>query len=1137
MNHTRYILAWLWLVVHAAFTFANNPDNSPAPSEVPTNNLICTTLGSSGSTPIGGFFQDTVAVSATTNDNFELAALSLSLTITHGHVGDLDATLISPNGERFRLFDRPGFPAEPFGCGQQNLQVTFTTEAVATAEALENSCISSSDVIIQGSFQPLDDWTSLLGGNSVGTWRIEFNDNYEVDGGRIESWQLDLCYAIEGQPLTIVNNNVLSVPRGAQRPISAALLSATDEASSAQQIIYQLNSLPTQGNLRRNGQNLGVGDTFTQADLNEGNVFYSHGGGITLEDSFGFTIQNNGGESITGNVFQVEITVGQMNVTLAQTGTISCPGEGTAGLSVTVSGGLPPYTYRLNDSDPTQSSNQFTDLGAGTYTVTVTDQFGDVAASSSLTINQPPALVISNNVLVNDVIVTAAGGTAPYSYSIDGGQTQQSSPIFPNLANDDYAITVTDGQGCTATTTFTVFANTLQVGVILTQAVSCHNATNGIITASVNGGTPPFTYTLGETTQNSPTFDALGPGSYFITIVDSEGFFRNSNIITLTNPTAITGDASTDGLQITVNASGGTPPLRYDLVGDQNGPQSSNVFPVTSGGDYTISVIDANDCTFPVTATVVVNTLAVSAELTERISCNGANDGQITASVSGGTPPFSYTLNTGLTQVEDPTFTGLGQDTYNVEVTDANGFTALTNNVTLINPVALTGEVTVTDFEIAVSASGGTPPWQYQLNNGSPQTGNVFNVSTNGTNTVTVIDANGCTLALTATVSVNNLLATAAVTDSVSCQGAMDAQITAQVTSGTPPYQYQLNEGAFGDVPVFDGLGAGNYELRVRDAAGFEFVITNLVVAAAPALDLSTEVLGNQLTANGSGGTGTLTYTLDGENYGGNTIFTDLPNATYTVCVRDQNDCETCTEATVNFQAISGNSQVVENVSCYALEDGSIIATIDGGVIPYSFSLDGVNYQASNLFEGLPADSYTIFVNDAVGNVFTTAPVTVSEPTPLLLNGIIENTTIIAEPSGGTPPYQYLLYEGEIQLDSIFTEVPAGMYNLVVMDANNCEASTLIDLMVATQAPLFGEEQALVYPNPGGGPFTLRLPYALSRTAQLSVYNKLGQRQWQRTLSPGTTSYRFARERLAAGVYQLVLTDGERWQTIRLVML
>ena len=157
---------------------------------------------------------NTITSTLNINDNFQISEANVSLEVTHSWVGDLDATLSTPNGASFSLFDQPGVPNSQYGCEEDNLQLTFDSNAASTSSDLENSCNTSGSYALQGTYQPINTLSSLVGENSNGNWSLAITDHVDEDGGSLDGWSLELCFTGTTPNAPTLINNTLSVNAG-----------------------------------------------------------------------------------------------------------------------------------------------------------------------------------------------------------------------------------------------------------------------------------------------------------------------------------------------------------------------------------------------------------------------------------------------------------------------------------------------------------------------------------------------------------------------------------------------------------------------------------------------------------------------------------------------------------------------------------------------------------------------------------------------------------------------------------------------------------------------------------------------------------------------------------------------------------
>lgn len=287
-----------------------------------------------------------------------------------------------------------------------------------------------------------------------------------------------------------------------------------------------------------------------------------------------------------------------------------------------------------------------------------------------------------------DLTVSNANGALTYAWS--GPSFSASTQDLATLAAGNYTVIVTDAQGCTATTSFTVNQPALLQSSAVATGPSCFGDNNGSINLSVSGGVPVYSVLWnGPSGFNSSLEDINGliAGTYNVFISDANGCSA-SNSFVLTNPAALAVNITTqipscngdaDG-SLTANASGGTAPYNYDW-GSGN---TSSVLSAQPAGNYTVSVSDANGCSTSASATltqpaVLSATISVDAEP----SCQN-NDGSVTASVAGGTGPYLYSWSSGGNAISE---SALSEGNYTLDVSDANGCSA-TTTFSLNNSVA-----------------------------------------------------------------------------------------------------------------------------------------------------------------------------------------------------------------------------------------------------------------------------------------------------------------------------------------------------------------------------------------------------------------------------------------------------------------
>ena len=239
------------------------------------------------------------------------------------------------------------------------------------------------------------------------------------------------------------------------------------------------------------------------------------------------------------------------------------------------------------------------------------------------------------------------------------------------------------------------------------------------------------------------------------------------------------------------------------------------------------------------------------------------------------------------------------------------------------------------------------------------------------------------------------------------CNGAKDGTLTAIPGGGTSPYTFSIDGTNFQSSTSFTGLGQGTYTLTVMDANGC--TATHDCTVGQPSTvtaDCSTTPAScngakdGTLTAIPGGGTSPYTFSIDGTNFQSSTSFTGLGQGTYTLTVMDAHGCTATHDCTVGQPSTVTADCSTTPASCNGAKDGTLTAIPGGGTSPYTFSIDGTNFQSSTSFTGLGQVPYTLTVMDAHGCT-ATHDCTVGQPstvtadcstTPASCNGAKDGT-------------------------------------------------------------------------------------------------------------------------------------------------
>ncbi|MCU0347664.1 MAG: gliding motility-associated C-terminal domain-containing protein, partial [Saprospiraceae bacterium] len=530
------------------------------------------------------------------------------------------------------------------------------------------------------------------------------------------------------------------------------------------------------------------------------------------------------------NTLQVVVPAPQaLDIQPIVTTPVSCNGFSDAELSAPTTGGNGAYSYVWSNG---QTGMAATNFAAGTHTVTVTDANG-CTANASITLDEPVLLTLSTAVddatcfgqATGSAQVLIAGGTADYDINWDAAAGNASTATVNNLGAGNYAVTVTDANGCTASAAAVVGEPSQLTAAVDPTDPACNGASTGTATATANGGTTGYTFAWSNG-DTGPSADQLPAGNHSVTVTDAQGCTATATT-TLVNPPGINLQLTPvaaacfgeNSGSVAAAASGGTSPLTYLW---NNGATSPNL-PNLTAGQYCLTVTDAGGCTSTACATVAQpSNLALNLDPTNA-NCNGVNSGEIDLSISGGVGPYQHTWSNGST---DEDLTGLAADAYEVTVTDANGCTEIAQ-AELVDNAALAcvfeNELVKCKEEATGSAralpSGGELPYGYLWSTGL--TGSSINNVTAGDYLLTVTDANGCSAVFDTQVEEpTDSLKGVLELDYVSCYGERDGRIAVIAVGGTGPYQYSLDSAQFNGATVYNNLDFGLYDLVIRDANG-----------------------------------------------------------------------------------------------------------------------------------------------------------------------------------------------------------------------------------------------------------------------------------------------------------------------------
>ena len=441
--------------------------------------------------------------------------------------------------------------------------------------------------------------------------------------------------------------------------------------------------------------------------------------------------------------------------------TMCIAGAVTIGGNPTATNGTGPFTYDwapITSLSCNTCANPLASPASSTnYRVIVTDNLGAADTDyvmvtvyqlhlSSLSSFSPTCYGLSNG----SVTMTGDCGTPPYSYSIDGGLTFQSSGTFQNLLAGAYHVVLQDAATTTYNDSFTLTQPALfHLDTVVATNVSCFGGSDGGICLTPTGGTGGATvYVWGGGPASGPCPGNLSAGTYSVTLTDTAGCSATASATVgqpapLVVDSAVTtfGCAGSTGGSVCVHVSGGTQPYQYIwMLNGTAGACINNLLP----GTYAVTITDWHACTTTAAANINAFPPPALSITTTNALCYG-DTGSITVYIPAGNGPFIFEWSNGdSVQTLYNAVTG----TYSVTVTDINHCSSSVSG-SINQPSQLVVQINSATGgplpdTLCVTAAGGTPPYSYAWNNPNVLPNGCLEITSTGLYSISVTDANAC---------------------------------------------------------------------------------------------------------------------------------------------------------------------------------------------------------------------------------------------------------------------------------------------------------------------------------------------------------------------------------------------------------
>ena len=763
---------------------------------------------------------------------------------------------------------------------------------------------------------------------------------------------------------------------------------------------------------------------------------------------------------------------------------LACHQDSSGSIDITPAGGTTPYNFSWSDGSDTEDIDS---LLAGSYSLTITDAN---ACTFDTTFNVTQPANITFNAAVTQITgcygdssgaidLTPAGGTSPFDYywTADSlGDVDLNAEDQTGLISDDYTVTITDNNGCTADTSISI--NQPQ-NMHFENSTVTHigDSNDGAVDLSVSGGTGSvgnFSYDWNGPGSFSETSQDIGGltngGQYKVTVTDENlcEFDTTFNVIDSTTITIFFDPADVNDVQCNgesngsaiISVTGENGNVTYSWSHD--GSLDDSVATDLSAGKYYVTVEDDFSSAIDSVTIEEPNPLLLSVNATDTLNCYGDANGQIDLTVTGGTKIYSYEWsNSSITQ----DISDLSSGTYKVTVTDANGCVdSLTHQIH--EPEQLVADVSVgtalkcygvDDGVLTASGTGGAGVYTYSWNDVDNQSTQTASNLGEGTYTVTVSDENACQDTAKGTLTYPDEISITAIGKrELDCHGDADGNIDISISGGTGGYSFEWSNNETSE--DISGLVAGDYTVTVTDGNGCTKIKTYSVTEPQQ-IDLSASTSSNvschgedngEIDLSVSGGIVLAGYDYSWSN---GSTFEDrvsLSAGTYQVTVTDDNSCAADTSITISEPAVIDLSQTLStDVSCYGSSDGSINLSVTGGSGNYSYSWS--NGAETKDLADISQGSYEVTVTDE-NNCTRDTSITISQPAAIELSTALSDVSchgssdgsIDLTVSGGTPDYSYSWSNGANTQD--ISNVAGGSYTVTVTDQNSCSKDTSLTI-------------------------------------------------------------------------------------------
>ena len=560
--------------------------------------------------------------------------------------------------------------------------------------------------------------------------------------------------------------------------------------------------------------------------------------------------------------------------------------------------------------------------------------------------------------------------------------------------------------------------------------------------------------------------------------------------------------------------------------------------------------------------TLFVDTIVKATAINDTMLCSGSTL-QLNVTAQYGRAPYFYRwynsirdtalfhLNISLTTTTH-TVLPITDRYYTIQVRDADGCRSYDSvlvkqnkgikNTTITTPKCFAES----NGSIAVTMLDSLMAYQYKLGSGSFQSATIFTGLAAGTYSITTKDSLNCTtttnnITITQPALLRDTLTT--VTNET-CKGLNNGTLTTLALGGKTPYRYSIDSTTFGVTRVFANLVPTTYKIHILDSNNC-YTTTTRTIAAADSFYAATvttnptcfNATNGEIRTQGIGGKAPYTYSLGTTVvFNNDSIFENLPASTYTVNIKDNNNC-----AVIFTKTLTQPQQIVASVTqlnptCNNRPDGSITITTTQGKAPFTYALDAGLFSTTNTFTNLVGNTYTVSVKDSFG-CNTPFAVVLPNPSPIVAGSITGNQLVTKNavhtysvPSQAGLNFVWAQQKGSIVsgkntpiVNILWDSIGTGIVGVAVYSDTACGDTVSMPITIGANslAEIASQLGLEIFPNPSTGIINITLQ-TLPTNRILKLYDIQGKLMLEQELK---LSQQLNIERQPQGVYMLKIAD------------